>query len=87
MLRINRSIFNDANFDLKFWVQMEGILQLPHRAHWTIHKEAICVKTDFHNLSGGACHPNNRFDQSDSSSVNHALKTKIFVPYLFTGDC
>ena len=41
--------------------------------HWTIHKEAICVKTDFQNLSGGACHPNNCFDQSDSSSVTHAL--------------
>ena len=32
MLSIKRSIFNDANFDLKFWVQMEGILQLPYRA-------------------------------------------------------
>ena len=40
----------------------------------------VCVKNDFQNLSGGACHPNNRFDQSDSSSVTHALKTKIFVP-------
>ena len=55
--------------------------------HWAIHKEAICVKTDFQNLSGGACRPNNRFDQSDSSSVTHALKTKTFVPNLFTGDC
>ena len=45
--------------------------------HWTIHKEAICVKTDFQNLSGDACHPNNRFDQSDSSSVTHALKTNF----------
>ena len=50
--------------------------------YWTIHKEAVCVKTDFQKLSGGACHPNNRFDQSDSSSVTHAL-----VPNLFTGDC
>ena len=53
--------------------------------HWTIHKEAIYVKTDFKNFSGGTCHPNNRFDQSDSSSVTHALKTKFFVPNLFTG--
>ena len=25
-----RYIFNDANFDLKFWVEMEAKLQLPH---------------------------------------------------------
>ena len=31
MLSIERSIFNYANFDLKYWVQMEAILQLPHR--------------------------------------------------------
>ena len=55
--------------------------------HRTIHKEAICVQTDFQNLTGDACHPNNRFDLSDSTSVTHALKTKFFVPNLFTGDC
>ena len=48
------------------------------KPHWTIHKEAICVKTDFQNLSGGACHSNNRFDQSDSSSVTNALKNQNF---------
>ena len=31
MLSIKRSIFNDVNFDLKFWVQMEAKLQLPHQ--------------------------------------------------------
>ena len=31
MLSIKRSIFNDVNFDLKFWVQMEAKLQFTHR--------------------------------------------------------
>ena len=31
MLSIKRSIFNDANFDLKLWVQMDAILQSSHQ--------------------------------------------------------
>ena len=80
-----RHRFNDANFDLKFLVQMETFCNCLIEPHWTIHKEAIWVKTDFQNLSGGTCHPTTCFDYLDSSSVTHALKTKIFVCTLFTG--
>ena len=55
--------------------------------HWVINKEAICVQMDFQNLSGGACQQNNRFDQSDSSSVTHAQKSKTFVINLVIGNC
>ena len=48
----------------------------------TIQKEAICIKTDFQNLSGGACHQNNRFGQSHSSSLVHTMKTKHFFTLL-----
>ena len=48
--------------------------------------KTFCVKNDFQNFSGVACHQNNRFGQSDSSSVTHAQKTKNFVPNLLIGD-
>ena len=50
------------------------------KSHWAIHKEASCVEIDFQNFSGGACHQNNRFDQSDSSSATHAQKPKSLYP-------
>ena len=36
------------------------------------------IDKQFQNLSGGACHPNNRFDQSESSSVTHAFLYPIY---------
>ena len=35
-------------------------------------------KTDFQNLSGVACHQNNRFGQYHSSSRVHTLKAKLY---------
>ena len=66
------------NFGYKWMAFCNNLIEL----HWTIHKEAICVKTDFQNLSGDACHPNNRFDQSDSSLVTHAQKTNFCTQFI-----
>ena len=52
----------------------------PH--FFTIQKEAVCIETDFQNLSGGACHQNHHFGQSHSSSMVHTMKTKHFCTLL-----